>query len=117
MFIDARDTATANCPNVKATPRSSKGSLDPERRRRPVKGFPDDVAKQVKTGLVDYSKTDDGKKVFKALFSWDGMQEIAATFYDPIREAVKLSGIDVQGLANATPRPAPTPTPSPTASP
>jgi ABC-type phosphate/phosphonate transport system substrate-binding protein len=81
------------------------------------KGFPDDLAKQVKNALIDYSKTDDGKKVFTALFQWDGMQEVNATFYDPMRDAARLAGIDVAGLANATPRPAPTPTPSPSASP
>jgi ABC-type phosphate/phosphonate transport system substrate-binding protein len=68
----------------------------------------------VTTALVDYSKTPDGKTVLKALFAWDGMQEVNASFYDAIREAVKLSGIDVQGLANATPRPAATPSPSKT---
>jgi phosphonate transport system substrate-binding protein len=117
-FIDARDQAAANCPNVKTSTKViDKAGPIPNDGVALVKNFPDDVAKQVKTGLIDYSKTDDGKKVFKALFSWDGMQEIAANFYDPIREAAKLSGIDVQGLANATPRPAATPTPSPTASP
>jgi phosphonate transport system substrate-binding protein len=82
-----------------------------------AKSFPDDLGKQVKQALIDYSKTDDGKKVFLALFSWNGMQEIEAKFYDNMKEAAKLAGVDVQGLANATPRPAATPTPSPSSSP
>lgn len=117
-FIDARDTAAANCPNVKTSTKViDKAGPIPNDGVALVKGFPDEIAKQVKTGLVDYSKTDDGKKVFLALFSWDGMQEINANFYDQIREAVKLSGVDVQGLANATPRPAATPTPAPSKTP
>ena len=73
-----------------------------------VKGFPDDIAKQVKDALIAYSKADDGKKVFSALFSWDGIQEITPSFYDDMKTAAALAGVDVQGLANATPRPAAT---------
>jgi phosphonate transport system substrate-binding protein len=117
-FIDARDTAVANCPNVKTSTKViDKAGPIPNDGVALVKNFPDEIAKQVKTALVDYSKTDDGKKVFTALFQWDGMQEVNASFYDPIREAVKLSGVDVQGLANATPRPAATPTPAPSKTP
>src|SRR2546426_11440064 len=76
------------------------------------KDFPADIGKQVKQALVDYSKTDDGKKVFSALFQWDGMQEVDAKFYDGMKGAAKLAGVDVAGLAQNTPRPAPTPSPT-----
>jgi phosphonate transport system substrate-binding protein len=114
-FIDARDQAAANCPNVKTSTKViAKAGPIPNDGVALVKNFPEDVAKTVKSGLIDYSKTADGKTVLKALFSWDGMQEVSANFYDPIREAVKLAGVDVQGLANATPRPAATPAPTKT---
>jgi phosphonate transport system substrate-binding protein len=114
-FIDARDQAAANCPNVKTSTKViAKAGPIPNDGVALVKNFPEEVAKQVKSGLIDYSKTADGKTVLKALFSWDGMQEVSANFYDPIREAVKLAGVDVQGLANATPRPAATPAPTKT---
>jgi hypothetical protein len=45
------------------------------------------------------------------------MQEIDTKFYDSMKEAAKLAGVDVQGLANATPRPAATPSPSPSKTP
>jgi hypothetical protein len=45
------------------------------------------------------------------------MQEIDAKFYDPMREAAKLAGVDVANLAKATPRPAATPTPAPSKTP
>jgi ABC-type phosphate/phosphonate transport system substrate-binding protein len=75
------------------------------------KDFPADLGKTVKQALIDYSKTDDGKAKFLALFSWNGMQEIDAKFYDPMREAAKLAGVDVANLAKATPRPAATTAP------
>jgi len=56
-----------------------------------------------------FSKADDGKKVFSALFSWDGIQEITPSFYDDMKTAAALGGRR-RGRAwrNATPRPAPT---------
>ena len=117
-FIDARDGLVATTPDIKTKTKviDTAGPI-PNDGVALVKNFPDDVAKQVKSALIDYSKTDDGKKVFSALFAWDGMQEIDSKFYDSMKDAAKLAGVDVQGLANATPRPAATPTPAPSKSP
>ena len=81
------------------------------------KGFPADIGAQVKKALIDYSKTDSGKKDLLALFQWDDMQEVSASFYDSVREAAKLGGVDVAGEAAKTPRPAATPAPSPSKAP
>ena len=78
------------------------------------KGFPDDLGKTVTQALIDYSKDPAGAKVLSALFAWDGMQPIDAKFYDPMKEAAALAGVDVEGLAKATPRPAATPAPTKT---
>src|SRR5438477_1691276 len=112
-FIDARDSLVATAPDIKTKTKviDTAGPI-PNDGVAVAKGFPDDVAKQVKQALIDYSKTDDGKKVFSALFQWDGMQEIDAKFYDAMKDAAALAGVDVAGLANATPRPAATPSPT-----
>src|SRR5213594_1410369 len=112
-FIDARDSLVATTPDIKTKTKviDTAGPI-PNDGVALRKDFPDDVAKQTKQALVDYSKTDDGKKVFSALFQWDGMQEVDAKFYDGMKEAAKLAGVDVAGLAQNTPRPAPTPTPT-----
>ena len=108
-FIDARDSLVATTPDIKTKTKviDTAGPI-PNDGVALAKNFPDDIAKQVKTALIDYSKADDGKKVFSTLFSWDGIQEISASFYDDMKTAAALAGVDVQGLANATPRPAPT---------
>jgi phosphonate transport system substrate-binding protein len=80
------------------------------------KDVPTDVANQIKKALLDYGSTDDGKKNYKDLFGWDGMQEVGASFFDPVREAAKLAGIDVAGEAAKTPRPPATAAPSPSPS-
>jgi phosphonate transport system substrate-binding protein len=108
-FIDARDSLVATTPDIKTKTKviDTAGPI-PNDGVALAKNFPDEVAKQVKDALIAYSKADDGKKVFSALFSWDGIQEITPSFYDDMKTAAALAGVDVQGLANATPRPAPT---------
>ena len=108
-FIDSRDSLVATTPDIKTKTKviDTAGPI-PNDGVALAKNFPDDIAKQVKSALIDYSKADDGKKVFSALFSWDGMQEISPSFYDDMKTAAALAGVDVQGLANATPKPAPT---------
>src|SRR2546430_1511272 len=108
-FIDARDSLVATTPDIKTKTKviDTAGPI-PNDGVALAKNFPTDVGSQVKSALIDYSKTDDGKKVFTALFSWDGLQEVSASFYDDMKTAAALAGVDVQGLANATPRPAPT---------
>jgi phosphonate transport system substrate-binding protein len=108
-FIDARDSLVATIPDIKTKTKviDTAGPI-PNDGVALVKDFPAQIAAQVKTGLIDYSKTDGGKAVFTALFSWGGMQEISPSFYDDMKTAAALAGVDVQGLANATPKPAPT---------
>jgi phosphonate transport system substrate-binding protein len=82
-----------------------------------AKALPADVVAAIKKALVDYAGTDEGKKNYKDLFAWDGLQEVQASFYDSMRDAAKLGGVDVAGEAAKTPRPPATVAPSPTAKP
>ena len=117
-FIDARDSLVAANPDIKtATKVIETAGPIPNDGVALRKGFPDDIGQKVISALMDYSKADDGKKVFSALFQWDGIQAVDGKFYDPIKEAAALAGVDVEGLAKNTPRPAATPTPAPSKSP
>src|SRR3981081_2344720 len=117
-FIDARDSLVATYPDIKTKTKviDTAGPI-PNDGVALQKDFPADIGKVVTAALIEYSKTDDGKAKFLALFAWNGMQEIDAKFYDPMREAAKLAGVAVAGLAKATPRPAATPTPAPSKTP
>ncbi|HET8567789.1 MAG TPA: phosphate/phosphite/phosphonate ABC transporter substrate-binding protein [Candidatus Limnocylindria bacterium] len=125
MFIDARvrDLQTkqlaAGMPAdiLTATKVIDKAGPIPNDGVAVSKSMPKDVVDQIKKALLDYGNTDAGKKNYKDLFAWDGMQEVSASFFDPIREAAKLAGIDVQAEAAKTPRPPATPAPSPTKAP
>jgi len=117
-FIDVRTQLVAANPDIMTKTKviDTAGPI-PNDGVALQKDFPADLGKTVKQALIDYSKTDDGKAKFLALFSWNGMQEVDAKFYDPMREAAKLAGVDVAGLAKATPRPAATVAPSPSKTP
>ena len=68
--------------------------------------------------LIDYCASDAGQKQCVALFGWNGLKEVTADFYNPVRDAAKLAGIDVAAEAAKTPAPPPpTPSPSPTKAP
>jgi len=116
-FIDARDslvTADATKDIKSVTKVIETAGPIPNDGIALRKGFPDDVGKQIIQGIKDYSKDAAGAKVLSALFAWDGVQDIQPNFYDPMKDAATLAGVDVAGLANATTKPAATPAPSPT---
>ena len=115
MFIDARDSLVAANPDIKtATKVIETAGPIPNDGVALRKGFPDDLGKTVTQALLDYSKDAAGAKVLSALFAWDGILAIDAKFYDPMKEAAALAGVDVEGLAKNTPRPAATPAPTKT---
>ncbi len=112
-FIDVRDQLEATFPDIKQkTKRIYTAGPIPNDTVSIRKGFPSDLRDQIKKALLDYSKTDDGKKALKSLYSIDGLGEVDAKFYDPILDAAKIAGLDLEKEAAATARPVATPAPS-----
>jgi len=124
MFIDARVKDLQTKELATGMPADILTTTDVIEKAGPIpndgiairKDVPADVSNQIKKALLDYGSTDDGKKNYKDLFGWDGMQEVNASFFDPVRDAAKLAGIDVAGEAAKTPRPPATAAPSPSPS-
>src|SRR5438309_2140792 len=69
------------------------------------------IVVRVDSGINDLNGLK-GKKFVYTLYQWDGLQTVDAKFFDPMNEAAKLAGVDVEKLAQNTPRPAATPTPT-----
>ena len=115
-FIDARTLKGMPADIMTKTKRIETAGPIPNDGIAVRKGFPADLQAQIAKALIDYCASDSGLKVCKDLFSWDGLQTVAANFYDPVKDAAKLAGIDVAAEAAKTPTP-PKPTPSPSKAP
>lgn len=117
-FIDARDQLEKTFPDIKQkTKRIFTAGPIPNDTVSVRKQFPADLRDQIKKALQDYSKTDDGKKALKSLYSIDGLDNVDPKTYDPILDAAKIAGLDLEKEATATARPVATPAPSPTKAP
>ena len=115
-FIDARTDAGMPADVMAKTKVIDTAGPIPNDGIAVAKGFPADLQAQVTKALIDYCASDAGKTQCKALFGWDGLKEVTADFYNPVRDAAKLAGIDVAAEAAKTPAPPP-PTPSPSKAP
>jgi len=115
-FIDARTDAGMPADVMAKTKVVDTAGPIPNDGIAVAKGFPADLQAQVTKALIDYCASDAGKTQCKALFGWDGLKEVTADFYNPVRDAAKLAGIDVAAEAAKTPAPPP-PTPRPTKAP
>src|SRR6266567_1718634 len=115
-FIDARTDAGMPADVMAKTKVIDTAGPIPNDGIAVAKGFPSDLQAQVTKALIDYCASDAGKTQCKALFGWDGLKEVTPDFYNPVRDAAKLAGIDVAAEAAKTPAPPP-PTPSPSKAP
>ncbi|HEV2251083.1 MAG TPA: phosphate/phosphite/phosphonate ABC transporter substrate-binding protein [Candidatus Limnocylindria bacterium] len=116
-FIDARTLKGMPDDILTKTKRIETAGPIPNDGIAIRKGFPADVQAQVTKALIDYCASDAGKVQCKNLFSWDGLQQVDKSFYDPVKDAAKLAGIDVAAEAAKTPTPPATPKPSPSKAP
>src|SRR5256885_8795265 len=83
-----------------------------------AKSIPQDIVDQITKALIDYCAAAPGAATCASLFNWNGLQKITPDFYNPVRDAAKLAGIDVAAEAAKTPAPPPaTPSPSPSKAP
>lgn len=98
-FIDARVLKGMPADIMEKTTRIETAGPIPNDGAAVRKGFPADLQQQIQKALADYSTTADGAKAFHDLYSWDGMKTIDAKFYDSVRDAAKLAGIDLEQAA------------------
>jgi len=75
------------------------------------KGLPKDITDKVKNGLLKISKTDQGQKLLKDLYSIDGLSSASPADYDPLIKKAELLKIDIDVAAGI--KPAPTATKAP----
>lgn len=115
-YIDARDALEATFPDIKQKTKVIDTTPDiPNDNVSAGRQLPAEVKQQIADALFAFSNTDAGKKQLKATFGIDGYQPVGNEFYESVREAVRLSGADLETFAKRTA--APTPSASPAKSP
>jgi phosphonate transport system substrate-binding protein len=60
------------------------------------KGFDKAIFDKVKTGLVQLSKTEEGKKLIFDLYQIDGFADAVDSDFDPIRKKAQLMGVNIE---------------------
>lgn len=96
-FEDVRDNLVKDTPDVKE-------KLIPIAFTAPIpndtvsirKGLPADFVAQVKAAFLEYSQTEEGKKVLKDLYTIDGFVEGNDKDYDVVRDMAKNMGVDIK---------------------
>ncbi|MBM4420188.1 MAG: phosphate/phosphite/phosphonate ABC transporter substrate-binding protein, partial [Chloroflexi bacterium] len=102
-FVDARVTVAGTTTLAAGMPADILTATKVIEKAGPIpndgiavsKNVPAELVTRVKKALMDYGATAEGKANYKTLFAWDGLQEVDAKFYDGMREAAKLGGVDV----------------------
>src|SRR5881392_249844 len=88
-FIDARTDAGMPADVIAKTKVIDTAGPIPNDGVAVAKGFPAELQAQITKALIDYCASDAGKTQCKALFGWDGLKEVTADFYNPVRDAAK----------------------------
>ncbi len=109
-FIDARDAMEKTFPDIKQrTTVIAKTPDIPNDNVSARKGLPGEIREQIVEALSAYAKMEAGRKTLKDTFGIDGYKVVGNEFYESVREAARIAGVDLEGYARRT---APTPSPS-----
>ncbi|HWI50663.1 MAG TPA: phosphate/phosphite/phosphonate ABC transporter substrate-binding protein [Symbiobacteriaceae bacterium] len=102
-FEDVRDNLVKELPDVKTklVPVAYTNWI-PNDTVSVRKGLPADFVAEVKKALVEYSKTEDGKKVLNGLYTIDGLIDGNDADYNVVRDMAKNMGVDIKGELSKT---------------
>ena len=64
-----------------------------------VTGFPEDVKATLVEAILELFESEEGLATMDAAYQWSGMEEHDDTFYDPFRQILDASGMDIAELA------------------
>lgn len=117
-FIDARTLVQTQFPDVMTKTKviATAGPI-PNDTVSARKGLPVIFKWNLGQALLTYAGTDAGKAALKSLYSIDGLARADPKVYEPIAEAAKAVGLDLEKESQATARPVATPAPSPSKTP
>jgi phosphonate transport system substrate-binding protein len=98
-YVDARTTIEADYPDVMEQVVVIALTEDiPNDGVQYETGFPRALRDRINAALLKIAETDEGKEALDTAYSWAGLIEVDDTFYDPFRQVLSASGLDIEEL-------------------
>ena len=99
-YVDARTRIEEDYPDILEMTKVIAVEPDiPNDGIQFVTGFPEDVKATLVAAILALFDTEEGLAAMDAAYQWDGMEEHDDTFYEPFRQILDASGMDIEELA------------------
>jgi len=99
-YVDARSRIEEDYPDIMEMTKVIAVEPDiPNDGIQFVTGFPEDVKATLVKGILALFETDEGLAAMDAAYQWSGLVEKDNDFYEPFRQILDASGIDIEDLA------------------
>ncbi|HID63494.1 MAG TPA: phosphate/phosphite/phosphonate ABC transporter substrate-binding protein [Anaerolineae bacterium] len=63
-----------------------------------VPSFPRELRDKINDALLKIAETDEGKEALKTAYQWSGLEKHDDSFYDPFRQVLQASGMNIEEL-------------------
>jgi phosphonate transport system substrate-binding protein len=98
-YVDARSTIEDEHPDVMDVVKVISVSTDiPNDGVQYVPSFPRELRDQINNALLAIAETEAGQEALDQSYQWAGLQKIDDTFYDPFRQVLEASGVNIEEL-------------------
>ena len=99
-YVDARSRVEEDYPDIMEKTKVIAVEPDiPNDGIQFVTGFPEDVKATLVAAILELFESEEGLAAMDAAYQWSGMEEHDDTFYDPFRQILDASGMDIAALA------------------
>jgi len=99
-YVDARTRIEEDYPDILEMTKVIAVEPDiPNDGIQFVTGFPEDVKATLVAAILALFETEEGMAAMDAAYQWEGMEEKGDDFYEPFRQILDASGMDIADLA------------------
>ena len=99
-YVDARTRIEEDYPDIMEVTKIIAVEPDiPNDGIQFVTGFPEDLKATLVKSILGLFETEEGLAAMDAAYQWSGMEEHDDSFYDPFRQILDASGMDIAELA------------------
>ena len=98
-YVDARTRIEADYPDVMDQVIIIAVTEDiPNDGVQYESGFPQALRDQINAALLKIAETEEGQEALDTAYQWNALMEVDDTFYDPFRQVLSASGLNIEDL-------------------